>query len=34
MDRFVWYLMGFSGLGMWLLVAYAMYETFSQGTPL
>jgi len=26
--------MGFSGLGMWLLVAYAMYETFSQGTPL
>jgi len=33
-DKLTWYLMCFSGVGMWVLVAYAMYETFSQGTLL
>jgi len=32
-DKVMWYLMLFSGLAMWLLVAYAMYDTFSSGTP-
>jgi succinate dehydrogenase hydrophobic anchor subunit len=32
-DKVTWWLMAFSGVIMWGLVAYAMYETFSQGTP-
>jgi hypothetical protein len=32
-DKFTWYLMAFSGLAMWALIAYALYETFTTGVP-
>jgi uncharacterized membrane protein len=32
-DKVTWWLMLFSGIAMWALVGYAMYQTFSQGTP-
>jgi hypothetical protein len=30
-DKFMWYLMASSGLGMWVLIAYALYETSGTG---
>jgi len=32
-DKIVWYLMAFSGVGLWVLMAYAIYETLSNPTP-
>lgn len=33
MDKITWYLVLFSGIAMWVLMAYAMYETFSNPKP-
>ena len=32
-EKFTWYLMAFSGIAMWALVGYAVYETLANPSP-